>query len=104
MSKTIDLNKYSEQFKAIAYCPVPACTCGLCEDGEEWGEPATYECEGCKRSVFFCYGADDHLSDGTSLFDHCDDCANVITKDREDDSWKDAAKAVAKTFGVSNEM
>jgi hypothetical protein len=107
----IDLSKYSEQFKAIADRPTPACFCGECdnpelleeyfEEGEEVAELATFDCEGCKREMPWCYGADDHLSTGESLFDYCDDCAAVIVSDREDDSWKKDALAIAEVFGVS---
>jgi hypothetical protein len=100
----IDLNKYSAQFKAIADRPVPACFCGECDDpllddDEEEG-PNRFDCGGCDREMPWCYGADDHLSDGTSLFDYCDDCAIVILNDREDGSWKQDALKVAETFGV----
>jgi hypothetical protein len=102
--RMIDLNRYSEQFKAIAAKPVPECHCFECNiaGSIETGEgPLRFDCEGCKRDIPWCYGAADELSDGTSLFEYCDDCANVIIDDREDDSWKQDALAIAKVFGVS---
>ncbi|HEY9749450.1 MAG TPA: hypothetical protein V6C63_12260 [Allocoleopsis sp.] len=74
--KLPDVSQFLEQFKAIACSPVPTCVCN-CEFDEEG--PLKFECEGCKREMPYCYGADDHLPTGESLYPYCDDCAAIIS-------------------------
>lgn len=47
----------------------PACQCGCCEESEQ-----VFECSGCKRIMFWCYGQADHYSP------YCDFCVAVIEK------------------------
>ncbi len=101
-----DVSQFAEQFRAIAYCPVPACFCGECDDPdlreehclEEGEDLATFDCAGCKRELPWCFGADDHLASGESLFDYCDNCAEVIRKGQAPDCWKED-KTIARMFG-----
>lgn len=75
----------SEFFSRVALEPVPTCWCKECDDSNYWDEsetePRRFECEGCKRELPWCYGADDTLDNGESMFDYCDNCAVLLISD-----------------------
>jgi hypothetical protein len=62
--------------------PVPQCTCKECDDPQFWEadetEPRRFDCDGCKREVPWCFGADDESPMGDEMFDYCDSCAVAI--------------------------
>jgi hypothetical protein len=56
-------------FQKIATEPIPKCTCGDCEVEDRY-----YRCQGCKRTIYWCYGAAD------KYFDYCDRCVFELSQ------------------------
>ena len=67
------------------------CFCDECE-----AEGNYYDCEGCKRTVPWCFGAAD------KYFDYCDDCASVLSAQDEPEPVDEKILEVLRSSKLSN--